>query len=126
MMVTTQAGESVQCQCPDCVIRQEHKAARSAMYPVYSVLSPQSASKMWGPHTYDVADMQKHLGVSKMWGYIAEPKAEPIAPPPINWLTHQKPLTDTVEQRAAFLKKQGLACPTEITPDDIEAIGRIR
>ncbi len=92
MIVTTQAGVSVQCQCPQCVSQRE-----------------------------------KSAGLSAIWGIITtEPKPEPVAPPPINWLTHQKPLTDTVEQRAAFLKKQGISCPTEITPDDIEAIGRIR
>jgi hypothetical protein len=93
--VTTQAGISVQCECPECVMKRE------------AVLSPGSVSKIWGT-------------------VFGEPEAEPIAPPPINWITNMKPDTDTVEQRAAFLKKQGLACPTEITPDDIEAIGRLR
>ncbi len=89
--VTTQAGISVQCECPECVMKRE------------AVLSPGSVSKIWGT-------------------VFGEPVDEPIAPPPINWLTHQSPLTDTVAERAAFLKKEGLACPTEITPDDIEAI----
>ncbi len=66
-------------------------------------------------------------GISGIWGMLPdEPKDEPAAPPPINWLTHQKPLTDTPAERAAFLKKEGLACPTVITPDDVEDIWRAR
>ncbi len=76
-----------------------------------------------------VVRREKAMGLSAIWGIISTdgpPDPEPIAPPPTRWLTNLKPDTDTVEQRAAFLKKSGLACPTEITPDDIEAIGRIR
>jgi hypothetical protein len=83
------------------------KATVDAMTDEEAVLSPDSISKIWGT-------------------VFGEPVDEPIAPPPINWLTNMKPDTDTVEQRAAFLKKEGLACPTEITPDDVEAIGRVR
>ncbi len=56
-------------------------------------------------------------------GITTTPVDEPLAPPPIDWVTNMKPLTDTVEQRAAFLLKQGIACPTTIDADDVNAIG---
>ncbi len=165
-IVTTQTGMSVECQCPQCVLKRE--AAE-----VVEMLSAIPTPPMWYPppgmsvqcaecqfkrevaettawyaakaqaETPDCTEKEarelwgfltraKHEAVlspdsiSKIWGMLPdEPKDEPIAPPPINWLTHQKPLTDTVPQRAAFLKKEGLACPTEITPDDIDIFGRV-
>ncbi len=118
MIVTTQAGMSVECQCPQCVAKREADTPEC---------TEKEARELW-----DFLTRAKYEGVlspgsiSAIWGMLPdEPVADPIAPPPINWLTHQKPLTDTVPQRAAFLKKSGLTCPTEITPDDIDIFGRV-
>ncbi len=88
-----------QCQCPMCVEK------RVVPWPAaIVVLSPASISKMYG------------LGIT------TQPAESDIAPPPTKWLTNMKPDTDTVEQRAAFLLKQGIACPTTIDADDVNAI----
>ncbi len=69
----------------------------------------------------------RKAALSGMWGIgitIQPPEPEPdIAPLPIDWVTNLKPLTDTVAERAAFLLKQGLTCPTVIDDDDVNAIG---
>ncbi len=135
----------MQCECPECVMKRDEasddilRRRQAELYASMMYVPPISIVEVDGKYIISTADrvliddkypvpsVVSPQSVSAIWGTVmTEPEPEPIAPPPINWLTHQKPLTDTVAERAAFLKKEGLACPTVIEPDDIKAISRSR